>query len=200
MNEKVFIKKVKKGIDKWIIIWYHVVSKSNNPTETKKGKDTMINEKDWYIQFVDGTLCKPGHGTVTKEIGPMTKDKANRWFNNIDRMDIDLEDGYCIRMVYGEQVEHTFEEILEKMLRHEYYNSCSWEIFVSRIFIKTCGMERADSFDVYDIEDLFKEKANAIAEVAKEDGWYSNRVLRLASRMEFIHWLRETGYKVGYLR
>jgi hypothetical protein len=160
----------------------------------------MANEKKWYIQYVDGTLCKPGRGTVTKEIGPMTKDKADRWFNNLDRMDIDLEDGYCIRMVYGEQVEYTFEEILEKMLNREYYNSCSWEVFVSRIFAKTCGMDRADSFDGYDIEEFFNIRANAIKQVAEEDGWYSNRVRRLVNRMEFINWLRETGYKVGYLK
>lgn len=160
----------------------------------------MVNEKDWYIQFVDGTLCQPGHGTITKEIGPMTKDKADRWFSNLEKMNIDLEDGYCIRMVYGEQVEYSFEEILEKMLRHEYYNSCAWELFVSKIIAKTCGMEKVKSFDVYGIEDFFKARVDAVSRAADEDGWYSSRVRRLADRMDFIYWLRETGYKVGYLR
>lgn len=153
-------------------------------------------EKTYYIEYVNAYQNR-----VIKTIGPMTKQRADRWFNNLDQMEVQPDEWYCIRMVSEEQVEFSVKEQIEMALRNEYIKSVDYETYVCRVWAKPNGYSRADSFGIYDAKEWLDEQTNALVKAAEmERSVCHSRVQRLIDRAKFTYWLYEIGCKQGTLK
>ena len=148
-------------------------------------------ERKYYINLIQHKDI--GIGESIKQYGPMTKDRADRFFKHLDLLHIKPEFGYAIQM-YSELVEDAdINYAIDTYMEYGFFPIFDHDYTVHRIWACPAGYHTPDSWDVYDLKEWYEKQLDGLRTTARVDGLYHERTTRYAERARFTHWL----YKVA---
>ena len=151
--------------------------------------------REYFIDFIH--MDKYGLGECIKRIGPMSKEKADRWFNALDIQRVKPDFGYAIQMWSREPIKADFSAIFDKYMELGYIPFYDMDEIIHRVWSCPAGYSNGDSYDVYELQEILEEQKKG-CEIAFQDGRYEPRFERYLERTRFTSWLIKQAYRATY--
>lgn len=148
--------------------------------------------REYYIDYI--RMEKYGLGECIKRVGPMSKEKANRWFNALDIQRVKPDFGYAIQMWSKEPVEADFSTTFDMYMEHGFIPIYDIDETVHRVWSCPAGYSNGDSYDVYELSEILEEQKKG-CEIAFQDGRFEPRFERYLERTRFTNWLIKQAYR-----